>query len=795
MSSEFEQGLELQKEVVILGLDRRACGQEEKLSENSVDQGGMVTTKGAGLNPNAKVWQEVSGPQDQVPEEGTEGSHWQHTSPSSAEMTEETPPAVGKEYSIEYCDLSDSSAAVTPGGVMNGLDHSELAFPLYEPLTDPTVVEGEVLEQQQQQPLSEESLCESLKKQLEFCFSRENLCKDLYLMSQMDSDQFVPIWTIASMEDIKVLTTDMDLILKVLRASPMVQVDETGERVRPNHKRCIIILREVPETTPVEEVEALFQNENCPKVISVEFAHNNNWYITFQSDTDAQQAHRYLREEVKTFQGKPIMARIKAISTFYAKNGYRSVDSSVYSQHSQNQNQYSPPVYMQQMYNPPQQYPLYPLVPPTWNPSPTPYFETPLAPFPNSGFNGFSTSGNYKLGSSPLGLGRPFNRTRNHVKSQPRPGDVPSPPCVTPVPLVDGLSGPSSTQPPRTAAGGPLHSTQEPASPLTLRDTMPLTSDASADLGIAGRGRRGSYRGVRRRREDERSTRSLPLAEVKLPPPKFDLATSNFPPLPGCVVSTQGETVLETRMSDVVRGLKASDKFEVKQESPVPPCSAQQDSVNTPSPTATTPKATPPTVEPPVPSVAHQIKDVETSEPPAPKETAPPPAPAASLPASPPPVPASKPARSQPVCPTTTTPTVSVLTPAQEPRKLSYAEVCQRPAKDPPPTPSLSPPPPTPSPTSQPLRELRVNKVEESASSPSSNSDRSEKPYERNGEGRAARAPLGSYRGGNRDTRGGVGLKIRDHHQRSYPIGRRISPQGGARRSGKEQNIPPRSPK
>lgn len=47
--------------------------------------------------------------------------------------------------------------------------------------------------------------------------SRENLSKDLYLMSQMDSDQFVPIWTIASMEGIKVLTTDMDLILDVLR--------------------------------------------------------------------------------------------------------------------------------------------------------------------------------------------------------------------------------------------------------------------------------------------------------------------------------------------------------------------------------------------------------------------------------------------------------------------------------------------------------------------------------------------------------------------------------------------------
>lgn len=45
------------------------------------------------------------------------------------------------------------------------------------------------------------------------------------------------------------------LVLKLclfITASPMVQVDETGKKVRPNHSRCIIILREVPETTPVE---------------------------------------------------------------------------------------------------------------------------------------------------------------------------------------------------------------------------------------------------------------------------------------------------------------------------------------------------------------------------------------------------------------------------------------------------------------------------------------------------------------------------------------------------------------
>lgn len=47
----------------------------------------------------------------------------------------------------------------------------------------------------------------------------ENLSKDLYLMSQMDSDQFIPIWTIANMEGIKKLTTNMDLIVEVLRCA------------------------------------------------------------------------------------------------------------------------------------------------------------------------------------------------------------------------------------------------------------------------------------------------------------------------------------------------------------------------------------------------------------------------------------------------------------------------------------------------------------------------------------------------------------------------------------------------
>lgn len=140
---------------------------------------------------------------------------------------------------------------------------------------------------------------------------------------------------------------------------------------------------------------------------------------------------------------------------------------------------------------------------------------------------------------------------------------------------------------------------------------------------------------------------------------------------------------------------------------------------------------------------------------------------------------------------------------SQEPRKLSYAEVCQRPPKDPPPAapaPSSSPSPTTPTP-GQPLRELRVNKAEEPGSSGGSGvggGDKQEKSHDREGgwELKESRPPRdrdsqGYYR--SNGPRGAGGLKFRD--QRRPPPARRNSPQGNYRHTGKEQNIPPVSPK
>nr|XP_020500800.1 la-related protein 4-like isoform X1 [Labrus bergylta] len=745
----------------------------------------MVTTKGTGLNPNAKVWQEIPAHQSDIPEV-TEDSPLLLTDSHPVEMTggdSDIPSSGVKGHDTEYPDSTADFAHVPAEGIVNCIDNADLSYLVLDSQCNPAM-DGDVLVEQ---PMSEESLRESLKKRLEFCFSRENLTKDLYLISQMDSDQFVPIWTIACMEDIKALTTDMDLILDILRASPMVQVDETGEKVRPNHSRSIIILREVPETTPVEEVEALFKSEHCPKVLSAEFAHNSNWYITFQSDMDALQAYRYLREEVKMFQGKPIMARIKAINTFFGKNGYRSVDSSTYSQHAQPQAQYGSPVYMQQCYSPQQQYPVYPVVSPSWNPPIMPYFETPLAPFPHSGFiNGLGGVGNYKANSSSMNTQRPLSRNRNHVKSHPWPGDVPS--SLTPGTHMDGLSGHLSPQPLLTSGTTTGTSSVGSLPSFSVKDSPAQATIHTGYLSWAGRGRRGSQRGMRRKREDEHGVKPVPLMEAKVPPPpKFDLEASSFPPLPGSVVGMREETTPEMRLSDVVRGLKVTNKSVSQEVNDTSHTNIAEDDVRKANVVSADAPVIPHTeVTSLVQSVCPSAKEEDKAEPPVPERKI-------SLSSqSPSPTFEHAPSTcSQSV--STDAPSLSPPTPTSElqgSRKLSYAEVCQRMAKDPQLAPAPSPSPPASS-DSQPLQELKVNRAEEVRP----NSRRTADKQEKSRHGCPPRQPLRSFAGANGQYRAGdAGKKLREH-QRGLNTGKHFSPQRGARRSGKEQNIPPRSPK
>ncbi|KAI6178460.1 HTH La-type RNA-binding domain-containing protein [Aphelenchoides besseyi] len=155
---------------------------------------------------------------------------------------------------------------------------------------------------------SPEQLRHRLRSQLEYYFSRENLMNDRYLRSQMDADQYVPIKIVANFPKVARLSNDYELIVNVLRESAQVQVDETGEKVRPVTRRCTIILREIPEDADENEVKGMFDGLEYQ---TLSYGLNNSWYVTFATEEETQKAFLHLQNVGKTFNNKPVYARIK----------------------------------------------------------------------------------------------------------------------------------------------------------------------------------------------------------------------------------------------------------------------------------------------------------------------------------------------------------------------------------------------------------------------------------------------------------------------------------------------------
>ncbi|KAJ1965706.1 hypothetical protein GGI12_000567 [Dipsacomyces acuminosporus] len=78
----------------------------------------------------------------------------------------------------------------------------------------------------------EQSVKSFVKAQVEYYFSVENLCKDIFFRTQMDPDGYVPLTLIAGFNRLKAVTTDMSVICEALDTSDKVELNEARDRVR-----------------------------------------------------------------------------------------------------------------------------------------------------------------------------------------------------------------------------------------------------------------------------------------------------------------------------------------------------------------------------------------------------------------------------------------------------------------------------------------------------------------------------------------------------------------------------------
>jgi la-related protein 4 len=199
---------------------------------------------------------------------------------------------------------------------------AENVAPKWEAQTAPTSGSMEDINQGlQHAKLEGEALKEALKKQVEYYLSRHNLATDAFLVSQMNSELYVPISVIANFKLVKALTSDEAFIASVMRESNLVTVDETSKYVKPNFKlqRNTLILRDIPTDVPVEDLQRVFeQDPRCGKIVSIRPDILNTWFVTFETEEIALETLDLLRD--KTFQDKPIRARIKSenlLRSFY----------------------------------------------------------------------------------------------------------------------------------------------------------------------------------------------------------------------------------------------------------------------------------------------------------------------------------------------------------------------------------------------------------------------------------------------------------------------------------------------
>lgn len=108
----------------------------------------------------------------------------------------------------------------------------------------------------QQTPYWDNMVVPMLRQQIEYYFSIENLCKDMYLRQRMDSQGFVPLMVIAAFKRMRELSPDMGLIRSVCEESNEIDYvvgEDDCERLRRRQSWDSFVL-------PMEDRDDLAKN-------------------------------------------------------------------------------------------------------------------------------------------------------------------------------------------------------------------------------------------------------------------------------------------------------------------------------------------------------------------------------------------------------------------------------------------------------------------------------------------------------------------------------------------------------
>ena len=73
-----------------------------------------------------------------------------------------------------------------------------------------------------------EQLMAAVRQQVEYYFSVENLCKDLFLRQRMDTEGWIPLSVIAGFNRIRMMTPEPSMVLDAIKGSTVVEVSDSG---------------------------------------------------------------------------------------------------------------------------------------------------------------------------------------------------------------------------------------------------------------------------------------------------------------------------------------------------------------------------------------------------------------------------------------------------------------------------------------------------------------------------------------------------------------------------------------